>query len=361
MSADDRTGTGASPTGAPRSRDATLDIARGIAMVLVVLSHVLRGLYASNGVETGFPWEIWLDRVLYLTHLPVFVFVTGLLLPRGVERLGRGRYLWERLSQFAYVYILWTLIQGTAEVLTSPWKNNPASWEAVLTVWSPIGHLWFIPTLAVATVVVVVVRPWRGTASSGVMTAVALALSVGLWGVTWPIAGGGGLALTAWLLVGAFVTQPRLAFAVEKASAAVLAGGALLASAVLMTVPALLPVTAPTIGDVGRTAASVALGVVCTAAGVAGVLGISVVAARCPGFWAWLALIGRRSLQIYLAHIIFASGTRVVLVMVGITSFPVHAVLGTLAGVVGPLLLVMLTTGTMPWLFTRPGKGWVRS
>src|SRR5439155_6337881 len=58
---------------------------------------------------------------------------------------------------------------------------------------------------------------------------------------------------------------------------------------------------------------------------------------------ACLLAIGRVSLQVYLAQILFASGTRVVLSRLGVADFTIHLVLGTLAGFIGPLLLVALS------------------
>lgn len=101
-----------------------------------------------------------MDRALYLLHLPVFAFATGLLMPRPVERDGRARYLRARLSLLAYLFLLWTLIEGSAEVLTSSVKNVPVTWWQVLSVWRPLGPLWFLPLLMLATVVVVILSPW---------------------------------------------------------------------------------------------------------------------------------------------------------------------------------------------------------
>ena len=61
------------------SRDTSLDVARGVAIILVVLGHSLRGLVAGGVVPQRS--LAWLDTWLYLTHLPVFAFAVGVLTP----------------------------------------------------------------------------------------------------------------------------------------------------------------------------------------------------------------------------------------------------------------------------------------
>ncbi len=338
-------------------RDVLLDVARGLAMVAVVLGHVLGGL-ADAGIGGGYqPWTAWATRLLYLTHLPVFAFVTGLLAPRGVERLGRAAYLWNRLTLLAYVYVLWTLIEGSVEVLTSRWKNHPTTWANVFSLWVPIGHLWFIPTLMVATCAIAVVRPWRRSPLSWLGLLVSAVAGLAAWGWGYPLAGASGGALILWFMAGAFVGFEPVVQAIRRLNGATLLAVAGLATAALVTVAGLPEVTTPTVVDPARTPASVALGIVGSVAGAAAVLAFSGLAARSDSPpTRLLAHLGRMSLQIYLAHIIFASGARVLLGGLGVDSLPIHLVVGLLAGVSGPLLLV-LATRSLPWLFAPPWQG----
>jgi peptidoglycan/LPS O-acetylase OafA/YrhL len=54
-----------------------------------------------------------------------------------------------------------------------------------------------------------------------------------------------------------------------------------------------------------------------------------------------LRAVGAASMAIYLAHVIFASGLRVGLTAAGVTDLWVHAMFGTLIGVLGPLALFL--------------------
>ena len=71
----------------------------------------------------------------------------------------------------------------------------------------------------------------------------------------------------------------------------------------------------------------------------------------------WLAKLGTRSMTIYLAHILFASTLRVVMVKLSITSFPVHLVAGVGIGLLGPMVLDSVAKRmNATWLFTAPAR-----
>jgi peptidoglycan/LPS O-acetylase OafA/YrhL len=59
---------------------------------------------------------------------------------------------------------------------------------------------------------------------------------------------------------------------------------------------------------------------------------------------AWLAGIGRYSYAIYLFHVFFTAATRIGLERIGIVSLLVHALLGVLMGLAGPILVDRLFT-----------------
>nr|WP_182800461.1 acyltransferase [Tessaracoccus sp. MC1679] len=248
------------------SRDRSLDVARGIAIACVVVGHALRGLFAAGLVDPS--QSVWavMDRALYLLHLPVFAFATGLLMPRPVERDGRARYLRARLSLLAYLFLLWTLIEGTAEVLTSSVKNVPVTWWQVLSVWRPLGPLWFLPLLMLATVVVVILSPWWGGRLRLLVVSLTVLASVAFWGWEGEFIFTRGLPLVAWFVLGALVTFDRFARWAARSRSWALVGIVLTGGAVWQWAASVPWVTVPTIIDPDR-------GLVSVLAGVAGVLG----------------------------------------------------------------------------------------
>lgn len=66
-----------------------------------------------------------------------------------------------------------------------------------------------------------------------------------------------------------------------------------------------------------------------------------------------LAYLGRQSLPVYVSHIIFAAGARVLMVHAGITAPLILFVLGLCVGIAGPLVLERVTR-PIPLLFKPP-------
>jgi hypothetical protein len=85
--------------------------------------------------------------------------------------------------------------------------------------------------------------------------------------------------------------------------------------------------------------------------GIQGLWELSVVLSRRP--LGWLTTLGRRSLEIFLAHNFFTVAARVALSRAGVRETEVHLLAGTLAGLLGPLALVWLCDRLrFRWLFT---------
>lgn len=333
-------------------RDRTIDVARGLAMVAVVAGHALRGLQSAGIAPGAGAWSD-LGLLLYLVHLPMFALLTGLLLPAGVDRDGAARYLRRRVPELLYLFVLWTLIQGAFEIAASSLRNGRTTWLEVLTLWVPIAHLWFLPLLVVAVTTVALVSPWRGGPARVVATLAVIAVSLAGWGVDGAYVWERGAALLMFFAAGAWITRARFSGVVAALPPLRLALVALCGGAVLVAIAGVGDPTAPTMNDPTRTARTVAQGLVATTAGVGGLLALSAIVARFSTVSGWLSHIGARSLPIFLMHILFTAGTRAVLVAVGLADPRVQLVLGTAAGVVGPLL-ALRALRRAPWVFHAP-------
>jgi len=69
----------------PSMRLIAPDYAKMIAITFVVVGHVLRGLFNADVVDNHGIWT-QLDRGIYLFHMPLFFFISGMFL---VKILGR--------------------------------------------------------------------------------------------------------------------------------------------------------------------------------------------------------------------------------------------------------------------------------
>lgn len=129
-------------------RNATVDIARGIGIILVVLGH--NSLVLENKGE--------LFRVIYAFHLPLFFFLSGLFLKDSdsLRKFALSRadaLLKPYFVVLALVGILMALdsdMVPTADTSASEYFFGVLYATAPTIAWAP---LWFLPHLFVASVV----------------------------------------------------------------------------------------------------------------------------------------------------------------------------------------------------------------
>ncbi len=333
------------PRSAGRPRDPVVDIARGIAILAIVAGHVARGLLAPRVLSSTDPVVVETDAGLYLWHLAVFAVTAGLVAAGAYARRGAAAYLRERVILLGYLYLVWTVLLGLAKVVAGGAANHRLGpVDVARTLWEPDAPTWFLGLLVVTTLILVVGRPWQSRTRALATLAPAVLVGLATWGVEGDHLFLMGPALVLPVVVGAALTHDRLAewLATHRYAAA----AALLPA---LAIAVLTDPTPPTIGADSRTVLSVVLGVLGSALAALGVLGAAQLLAG-TGLGAGLAALGRRSLEVFLAHVAFTAATRAALLALGVQGALPHLGLGVLAGVAGPLLLW--------WLGSRvPGLG----
>lgn len=327
------------------------DQVKGLGILLVVLGHVWRGLPPAGLLPEGALFQT-VDRLIYAFHMPLFFFLSGLFFESALRRPAAD-FLQSRVTQILWPLTLWTWIFFAFKALAGGLANHPAGWGS-FPLWPlpPREQFWFFWALLLVQLAVwlglspLARRGGLGTPVRLLTWAIASSLVLvpfGPWfpaewvGPAWRHAGHFclGLVLARWLLrPGAgSALQGTIGFALFLASEA-------LALAVPPTVP----------GDF-LIATGAETGIVLALRGA--VLGLD---QRPAGrLLSWLAPLGRASAAIYVAHVLFAAALRIALVKAGLVSWPLHLVLGTVAGVIGPLgLLVLLNRWGVAGLFGLP-------
>jgi fucose 4-O-acetylase-like acetyltransferase len=133
-------------------RNATIDIARGIGIILVVLGH--------NWLVLEDKGELF--RVIYSFHLPLFFFLSGVFLK---DSAALGPFALSRADALLKPYFVVLVLLGAAEMLaphvfpltaTTPLAYLSGMLYATTPTiaWAP---LWFLPHLFVASVVSVAI------------------------------------------------------------------------------------------------------------------------------------------------------------------------------------------------------------
>lgn len=338
-------------------RDRSIDVAKGLAIVAIVLGHVIRGLGRAGLWDPNSTDYILWDRALYLFHLSTFALLAGLFVASGVRKRGAGGYLRERTATFLYLYVLWTILQeGMLKGVLASLVNNPVSWGEVFALWRPQGQFWYLPFMIVGTALLVLTRPWESRLRAGLTLAGAAALSVTFWGIPGDYFGLQGYGIIVFLVIGALPAVKAWCLpgaGLREGRRTTLGLVALAVTVALFAFTPTMPAT--TAGGLERNPLSIACGVVATVTAVLSVLALSRSVARLPGIGAVLAHLGKHSLEIFLAHILATAGARIVLEKLGVREHGPQLLGGLIAGLAFPVLLVaagrFLPLG---WLWAAP-------
>ena len=260
-----------------------------------------------------------------------------------------------RVMLFVWLYLLWTLIQGSVRVAASSVANTQVTVADIARIWIPEGQLWFLPWLIGVTVVAALTQPWRGRVRGTVVLGLAALLALAVWGYDPAYAFARGWALLFPFLVGCVVTHAGHAQLARRRG--LVACAALVGTVVWLWVGLATDAATPTTGGGGGwTVTTVALGVLGCMGGTIATLAVAALVVWTPlaGF---VALVGRRSLEIFLAHIVVASGARIVMQQAGVVDPWVHLALGTILGVVVPILIAVVAERLRwTWVFGLPRR-----
>lgn len=275
------------------ARDVTIDVARGIAIILVVVGH-------NHAVSTAAPGFI---AALFLFHVPLFFALSGLVQreqPLGTSVLTLARRLLVPFFVAAFaVGIVKCVTRGQplAEMLSG------VAWGTGQTL--PWSHLWFLPALFVTLLALQALRRipappalrWLGVAAVSAVALIVLPFATGpeLPGFTPPVGWPWSLDLLAACLtfaaLGAWLGGAPAARALLARPWVALIAAAVFAACVSARVDLNLREFSPPL---------LALGAALSGCAVA--LAIAAWLARGAAAPA-LALVGRHTLVIFLLHV----------------------------------------------------------
>src|SRR5262249_32957529 len=124
-----------------------IDHARGIAIALVVLGHVIRGLRIEK-VGPSLLYYQELDLLIYSFHMPLFFVLSGILF---TKRHFTSTLDFARVTVVGLVvpYVLWTIAFVTSQNLAgSTVVNHAYDFAQLINIWRYlIAHMWFFYAL----------------------------------------------------------------------------------------------------------------------------------------------------------------------------------------------------------------------
>lgn len=313
-----------------KARQLDFDVARGIAIILVVLGHALVGAVAFLGDG---PFPRFLLLTIYTFHMPVFFLVTGML-TAGAKRIELGKIGRRASLRIAYPYVIWSVVLWFFNYIASDYTNGSVGMFSIdMLLWNPVAVMWYLYVLFFITLVMGVLAPIdrRLKFALGVATYLGshfvdahplILQTLRFGGITLVGASLDGQALMR------FASRP----AVLTVSAIVFVAGSVVTwqkamAGPIVGYPAFDPIYVP-----------------CTISGVLALLGASRLLLEGDGSEAqstvsrFLAYAGQRTMPIYVTHILITAGIRIALAQVGLAEFSLIVAAGAVLGVGLPLI-----------------------
>ena len=315
-----------------------VDYAKGICIILVVMMHSTLGVEKAMG-QTGLLSNFieWARPF----RMPDFFLISGLFLARRINTPWRS-YLDTKVVHFAYFYVLWMTIQFgfKGPSLIADQGFTPALQQYALGFVDPFGTLWFIYLLAIFFMV----TKWLKAVPAFMVFILAALLEI------LPIH-------TGWLVIDEFAARYVYFFAGYWLAPMVFKSTEELWTRNIFAVLAMLYIwtTGHSLAMISGASALPGMGLVLGFAGCSAVITTAVLLAR-SGMTEWLRYLGANSIVVYLAFFLFMAATRGFgLKLCPDINVDVLAVLCTVAGVIGPVLLFWLLRQTpLSFLFKRP-------
>lgn len=131
-----------------------VDIAKGIAIILVVIGHV-GSSYSSAGLYKDSFLLNFTNRFVYSFHMAAFMFISGFLFRNKQDKKQQVKAI---LISYGIPYVFFSGVWwGFKTVLSSVVNTKLSLWDLVLTPVFPISFMWFIYALMLMEIIQVIV------------------------------------------------------------------------------------------------------------------------------------------------------------------------------------------------------------
>lgn len=328
-----------------QERNADIDYCRGIAIVFVVLTHVVRGIHGASMITDG---SAWMRAILVITSLviPVFFFLAGGFARRTPTWGEQRAFLIGKGKTVLYPYFVWSMIMLLFKSVMGAHQEglDPLVLLLALPV-VPYDIYWFLHTLMFCFLVHALTG--RMDDRFFLILGSALYMVDYLSHLFYPVH-----LLARYLVFFALgrVLLHKVRHLIQEVSPSARAGVGLLVALFLALNILRLDDALPFFDfDLNNSLWALPHAL----AGILALLMISSALAKTK-MLAMIEAFGKLSLYVYVSHTFFTAGTRIFLRSVGgIEWIPLHVAAGLTAGLVGPLLVIWLAKkmGTM-WLFS---------
>lgn len=153
-------------------RNITLDIAKGLCILLVVIGHYVP--------ESAPGWYMWFVDFVYTFHMPLFMWISGFLYVKTLRNENYGQFIMRKLKRLMIPYLVVSVIIITFKLVSQRYMpvDNPVGVEAfVRALYLPEAgfFMWFLWALML---IFLIVPFFRTPAMHLVLLAVSIVLAL---------------------------------------------------------------------------------------------------------------------------------------------------------------------------------------
>lgn len=319
-----------------------VDYAKAIGIVLVVYGHVARGLF-NAGVKMPVNLYHLVDSIVHSFHMPLFFFLSGLFFYHSFLKRGGTGLILNKVDTIVYPYLIWSLLQGSVEVLLSEYTNRNIALSEVLALWNPRAQFWFLYALFFVFVISTAIHSFFSQKYAIFVFILASLLYItrtALPDIKIMTVVANNLVF---FIFGIVFMKYNFSKRLSSKTAALITMIAFISSQYLFH------------GYLGKSYTDKGVeSLLLACVSVVFVVSLSMVLSTKPN--RFIVFLGTSSLAIYLMHILAGSGARIILSkFLGIDAMAIHLIIGCFAGVLLPLLAFkIINVLKIPYMFSAP-------
>lgn len=134
-----------------RERLVWIDNLKGFLILMVIIGHILGGYINANIYSDSDAVMRMVYTLIYTFHMPAFILVSGYMFELAYVDNDKTKLnkLFRQILNIAILYVLFSLLQGSIQLLFSRFTNSHTSISSLLTIWrDPIFPYWYLYVLA---------------------------------------------------------------------------------------------------------------------------------------------------------------------------------------------------------------------
>lgn len=140
---------------AEKNRNRTIDVIKGIAIILVIYGHCIQFGSGVDYLETGSFYNNSLFKFIYSFHMPLFMLISGHLFYYTMLKHSYKDVLHSRFKSLIVPIIIWQTLSLFAGI-----NNNIQNFDILTIFNSYLFTLWFISSVFINSVIVLICKKY---------------------------------------------------------------------------------------------------------------------------------------------------------------------------------------------------------